>query len=230
MRFYRWALGDARREFQSGFPLLGRIQGSAALGFRTILESFPERQRWPLLRARVRRAHQRAMDLCEERTSGAEQNLLRRYALKFADVASHYSQMYQIEQAKAGPSSHFDKKALAALTFEKLAPICGKRAVRYSGYHWWHSRPCARWTIYTEIEIRHSSSSYQLRYHHDIAAPDDELQRICGNISFLLWLGIFPTEWNLIKRGDEENVAASLYGLCAHFMQAAPALLEGLSP
>jgi hypothetical protein len=230
VRFYKWAIEDARTELLAGFPLLGTIQGSQALGFRSTVDSFPERQRWGLVRARVKRGHERAVGICGESFSEAELELERRCHAQFGNVSSPLREMFHIEQDMAGPASRFDKRRLVALIRERLSPICGETSVKFSRYHWGHSILCAGWRIYTEIEVRDSSSSFQLTYHHDIEAPMDELARVGQNISFMLWMGIFPTEWNLLKRGDEEKAASALYGLCSHFMQAAPDLLEGLHP
>lgn len=219
--FYAWAMEEANREVRDDFPTLEMVKGSASWGARDYLKSLRPELRKPLMKALVKRVSRSAP------LTKLENRLLKGYLDLIADYSEPHRARYRAERFKSGlRSKGVDKKALAALSKDKLTAKCGEITVRYSAYHWVHSVLCQGWLVNTYVEVR--NSVYQLSYYHDVVSPLDELAILKSNVSALLWLGIFPTEWDLLGRGDEAAAANSLEQVCAHFIDSLAGLLAEL--
>jgi hypothetical protein len=70
--------------------------------------------------------------------------------------------------------------------------------------------------------------NFDLSYFHSIVEPGTTTD-LKNLISLNRWLGTGETQWSMLTEADESEAAQSISVLCAHFLQAAPELLRGLS-
>src|SRR2546428_355874 len=63
VRYYRWALDDARREVQADFPLLRTVRSALPIRAVAYLEPFSETERLAKMTSLVKRSHRRAVSL-----------------------------------------------------------------------------------------------------------------------------------------------------------------------
>jgi hypothetical protein len=119
-------------------------------------------------------------------------------------------------------------KRLRACIIEALKPTLDQEYEDWGDWREW--RYCKRagpWYLMTYVDV--GGQGQQLSYEHSIVVP----QRVClvEGVSILSWLGIAgQTDWQELDDSDAESTAEALARIVAHFMEAAPKLLEGLTP
>jgi hypothetical protein len=219
VRYYRWALRDARREVEQGFPFLRAMrQGYHARKVMTLMERLPKADQFRLARALVRRAHPDALALTGESWRAQESAWVQRYLdVRLADPSTRRT---------------LDSRWFGRLLKEALAPVCGPPEPLSGQTVWRHDTPVGAWVVHTVVAI---GGRRQLTYSHDIDAGRErylreglELQRF---ISLISWLGIASTTaWDQLTVRAAPEAAAALARLCAHFLRVAPRLLAGLTP
>jgi len=79
VRYYRWALDDARREVQEGFPLLRGVKSTLVIRALGFLESFAEVERPRVATSLVKRSHRRAVGLTADSWGPEEEQVNRDY-------------------------------------------------------------------------------------------------------------------------------------------------------
>jgi hypothetical protein len=229
VRFYRWALADARREVEAGFPLLATIKGRLAQAFLANAGTLSPPDRLRLAIACVKNAHRRAAALAGESLSEEERALGRAYVAAIPRIE------LPEERARRGPQgSHWsrpwDRSGLLALVRSELAPRLGAGIEPPGRPHaWrWDSR-VGRWTVRTLVDV--SSFWPCVACFHSIDEADAEPRRLVDGTGILEWLGIaLRTWWDLLLDGDLPEAARSVRLVSEHFLAAVPDLLEGLDP
>ena len=79
LRYYRWSVADAQREFEQHLPLLRLVKGPSALASLQYLESLAADERQALMLAFVKQTNGRALELLGEKLSSYEQEMLSHY-------------------------------------------------------------------------------------------------------------------------------------------------------
>jgi hypothetical protein len=223
--FYRWALQDFAREAAQGLPMISSIKGETAQRFIEIWESLSAEEREILSVALVKRVHPEACALTGEFITSPEQCIIERYL----SLASHQSELGSeilgVRLSGQGPVKTLSRSKCAAGIKRELKTVLGNA-------HSWKGAPndfnyhtrIGPWLISTHVRGRQPPSYF----HRIIAAGHVYLHEGVTNV--LSWLGIGGLVWDLILDDDDAAGAAiSMAVLCAHFINGAPKLLEGLS-
>ena len=222
LRFYGWALRDARREFEQGFPFLNRIRSNVAVAFVDFVKKLPQDD-WAIFRdALIKRTHHGALVLMGEKMMPTEEELLERFRAAMLastmDVEDLRGKMPTDERRAAN-------KKLKKLLTEKLGTVLGESRENWGGGVWRYRSTQCGWLFDTYVDL---GGRFQLRYDHVLSARDHvPLQ---SNISILTWMGIGQTSWAGMQESDIADAADCLAALCSHFVAALPQLLSGLSP
>lgn len=226
MRYYRWALGDFRREIQEDFPFLRRIKGRASLRLLAAMEPLRREEQIRFSVALVKRFHPQALEVTGEYSTIEENELIRGYVDSIL-VPTRKEQEIDRQIQEGSLRLEVNKKELADLIKAELQPILGSPSEVWGPGEWWYVTPIANWSVRTSVNVA-GKSGYQLDYHHrvGIVAPPRYLVQWT---SVLSWLGISSqTIWDLLTKSDASEAARTLALLCSHFIQAVPGLLEGL--
>ena len=104
----------------------------------------------------------------------------------------------------------------AALSKE-LFPILGNSVQSFRGNVERYSTPVGKWKLHTWVDTGKRYS--QFSYNHTVTARQNV--DLTEGMSILVWLGIAPTDWDLLTNDADIRSAAKLVAeLCAHFIVA----------
>ena len=115
-----------------------------------------------------------------------------------------------------------------ALVKEELRPILGQGEAFSMKHEWRYRTPIGPWILETYIDV--GGSVHQPAYSDNIRTRPPRPFK--DGLSLLGWLGFGGghTTWSQLTAPDVAAAAKALMRICAHFMNAAPALVSGLSP
>jgi hypothetical protein len=214
LRYYRWALQDARRELAQNFATIRAIPNLKTRWFLQFAQNLSAADVATFCEALVRRAHAKAAQFLGEPPSGRESALLDRFLHQPRD--SHPRQL-------APAAGAISKAQLRKLLRAALAPHLGA-ADNARAAEWSYAFPCGSWTIRTNLD---TGGSRQFGYWHTIEAHEQVL--LADQISFLGWLGLSSTDWRYLTEPEVPPAVDALVALCRRFLGAAPELLAGLT-
>ncbi len=232
VRFYRWALRDARRELKAGFPLLRRIRSRTVLGFLAYATSLPRARRSRLVVALVKRWHENAARLTGDRLSADEAALVDGLLDVDLDAVLPGEEEYVKWRVKDPSRVRVDRTRLLARVQAAVDPVLGGsgRPLHGSAHLWLWETPIGPWTLRTSVDV--GGRTFQLRYWHTLGAFGSQPSLLSPGTAIAGWLGIEGdyTEWDRLTEAEAADAAAHLARLCQHFLTAASRLVEGLSP
>jgi len=245
VRYYRWALDDIHREVREGFPLLRSIKSSLPMRAVAFLESFSDDDRLRAATALVKRFHPRAIELTGDSFGAAEREVDEGYRAA-ARIPRPEEEWYRQAMLNNPAELRIDRRRFLSAVKAELAPVLG--AGEPFSTDWRYDTPLGPWTLTTLVDV--GGSVHQLMYTQTIVhsrasaggapAPQRPAAGAAGaaaprplkeGLSACAWLGIAgQTDWNRLVESDTPAAARSLARVCAHFLEALPALLAGLSP
>jgi|SRR5882672_1646209 len=247
VRYYRWALDDIRREVRESFPLLRSIKSSLPMRAVAFLESFSDDDRLRAATALVKRFHPRAIELTGDSFGAAEREVDEGYRDAMR-IARPEEEWYRQAMLNDSARLRIDRRRFLAAVKAELAPVLGAGEPFSSTREWRYDTSLGPWMLTTLVDV--GGSVHQLMYTQTIVhsrasaggapAPRRPAARTAGaatrrplkeGLSACAWLGIAgQTDWNRLVESDTPAAARSLARVCAHFLEALPALLAGLSP
>ena len=216
LRFFRWAIGDARREVGEGLRLIRSIKGASALRAAAYLGRLSPSEQVEVLEALTKRFHPRASAASDALTA-RQVALIEKKDLAMREMVP--PEVSRQSTQEGAPMSTSRLKTLAKRHLASLGEIVPLTS-RVSQY----DQRVGPWTVHTMVNV--GSPCYYVQYIRAAgAAPLQE------SISVLAWLGVTAqTTWDLARAGDEEQTVEAIVNACSHFLAAAPALLEGIEP
>ena len=226
VRYYRWALADARREVQEAFPLLRGVKSTLVIRALGFLESFAEVDRPRVATALVKRFHGRAVGLTAD-SGGPEEEQVNRDYQDSMRILGPEEEWHREALLHHPGTLRLDRARFLTAVKAALAPPLGDGEPFSSQHDWRYATSLGPWTLVTLLDV--GGRVHQLAYTQTIRAADPrplhEGLSICG------WLGLGgQTAWDQLTEADAPSAAPSLARICAHFLRAAPALAAGLSP
>lgn len=230
-RYYFWALEDWEREISENYALVRSVRDSVASRTVRIMESLnSDEQRRSMAIALAKRARDpEVLIRCSHRLTERDKKL----AQLFMDMFERESWREASKIPLGGFPQRLDQEKLNRKKFKQciigaLSPILGENYEDWGDWEEW--RYCNRagpWQVITSIDV--GGQYHQLCYGHDIIASEHVY--LAQNINLLRWLGIgSQTQWQFLLASDAEPTAEALARIVAHFMEAVPRLLEGLTP
>src|SRR5579883_2929422 len=239
LRYFAWALEQARYEAEQDFPNLRIIEHPAVYCLLEFCETKSIADRVTLLHSLVRAAHEYAMTLKGDSLSKSELALLREYqgkdygrgkigmitglgSRKYPELVRRYlSDKRRPEQVIASLAAAFPKK-------DRVYEKDGNLQI---------SQKISGWFVTTSFGS--SAGAIKLRFGHEISVfPNGEghVHYCLGRkimpshgISIIDWLGISAdTEWHCLPPGSLEDLGLKIAKIAKNFLSAAPQLLEGI--
>jgi len=236
LKFYRWALEDAQREFSSGFPFLSRLKSSTAVDFLTFAERLSPSERDVLQVCMVKRFHEEGAFLAGDKLSPEEGKLIERFLKRNVEcsgslgpvmVLSHSEAKRAKELASESKKYEIERGKLRAVLKEKLGPaVVGHMETREkTSTEWRYSTSVGKWQVHTAVDT--GARVFQLSYSQMVSLRPDA--RLIEHASILSWLGIAgQTYWNLLTDADVPEAAELLTDLSAHFIGAVSKIEQDL--
>lgn len=221
VRYYRWALDDARKEVTNSMPLLRSLNTTLALRAVALLDALDDADRQVAATGLVKRFHPRAVEITREALTPAETFHVRRW--ESASVTP--TQIEHTLREDLRTRGRVSKAGLVRAVQHRLGGIFGRPPEQITADVRRWVTGFGAWEVQTWVDV--GGRRHQLLYEHKISrAPSYRLQE---RISFLAWMGIAgQTHWDLLGLSNEEKAAASLTEVCSRFMTAVPALVDNL--
>jgi hypothetical protein len=216
VRLYRWALRQWEGEIQSGFAILEKVRGNAAVKALGLFRSLPHDERVTLARAMTKRFHKEACDLLRDPLTVDEARLL-----GWADTTRITSASHQRPTRLT--------KSLRRSVIEQLHDALGFLGAPESlsgRSEWLYVAQFGGWRIVTLVAAadRFGDCSYSHTIESMGGTP------IARYLSLLSWLGISSeTKWRVADEGHAAEASTAIAMLCRYFLDAAPLLLNGLT-
>jgi hypothetical protein len=236
-RLYNWALEEWRQEISQDFPFLREMEKRKVVGVHEVLEimkTFEKDQQWLMARALVLHMFRHFSASLSDRLTERDKQLLelsrdmRRKIQGDEDASAYFKWLAAKNKLK--------KPKLRKYIINTVGPILGEKNKEWSSpSEFVYLTPIGPFLIMTRIDT--GGRSNQLSYHHtivDAGYPDAIVSKqtpkppLCNLSSW--WGVVVPPIWDNLLDEDAEPVAKLLAEIIAHFMNAAPKLLEGLTP
>lgn len=229
-RYYRWAKEDWKRELLDDFPFLRSIKGEIAGTAIRIIEALDNERRCSMAGALAKRGKSpKLLFRWGDPLTKDDEQFIKLYLDKYEE--DRHREARKILPGmfpKRADRKSLRRRKLKQYIIKALSSVLGENYEDWGDWeeYRYHSI-IGPWRIVTYIDV--GGQSHQLCYHHDIEASEHVY--LAQGISVLRWLGIASqTDWQCLYDSDAESTAQALAKMIAHFMDAAPKLLEGLSP
>jgi hypothetical protein len=234
LKFYRWALKDAQREYSEEFPLLRRIKSTVILDYVDFVSKLSPDEKRILRVGMVKRVHAEGALLAGDKLTEREDELIERYLKRNIEhdrllgpvrVASEAAAKRWEKLSSGSKEYQIDRQKLRAALKKGLSPTLGERIETFgSNLEWAYPTPVGRWTVYTWVDT--GGRLAQLSYHHTVSlAPHVYLVE---RTSILSWLGIPGTYWDLMTNADIPHAVESVALLSSHFIKAMSKIEQAL--
>ena len=158
VRYYRWALDDARREVRGNFPLLRAVKSGLVMRAVAYFESLADDERLRAATALVKRSHRRAGELTGD-PEGAEDEAIDRDYRSAARIARPEEESYRQTLLHEPDKLTIDRGRFLATVKAQLAPVLGAGAPFSTKHEWRYETTFGPWTLATLIDVRGQRSS-----------------------------------------------------------------------
>jgi len=228
-RFYRWSLADWQREITQDYPLLRSPKLAGARYAVAIMESLRTERRWRMAQALAKRSQQKdTLSRCSDDFTEEDKRLEQ----FFFDAMQNARTLEALNRPiiALNPTAYLKKlnrRGFRKIITQFLSPVLGQAYEDWGSGEWRYRTMVGPWHVVTYIDT--GGRYHELNYDHCIIFSDT--LRLYEGASLLHWLGIMSqTMWEDLDDSEAESAAGSLARIIAHFMDAVPKLLEGLSP
>lgn len=225
IRYYRWASVYLQREFEEDFPLLRMIKSGTVLSYLEYLKNRPRDEQYAIATALQKRCHRRALELAGQKLTASEEKMISEYLEKGALTLTPFEEsIWDRRLDGKGPvkkltRGRFIKQASQELSLLSIPLEKNRRDADLIG-----RIRVGVWTVNFTFFLGQPP-----RIEHYIS--HDLYFTLKERIHVLSWLGISSgLIWDLLITDEDGNEAAkSMRIATAGFLEAAPALLDGLT-
>lgn len=232
-RYYFWCLEEWKYELKENLLRLKETEIWFSKEVVSILNEIPSDEVWNLCKALVKRFFADKLVFWKESFTEQDQKYVQIYfdmldKKKGGNIANYSSKEEFLGDLKGRILQKTPRKVVRKKVVESLYTVLGDISEKHGTVEWVYETEIGPWKLYTWIDT--GGRSRQLGYNHSIMHTVTD--RLIENTSFLSWLGICggETMWNNITNDNIDQVVSSLTNLVAHFVNAAPKLLEGIKP
>jgi hypothetical protein len=222
-RYFTWAHEELDRELACDLGRVRLVKGADTARVLTVLGDLPAGERARAVQVLFRRAHRPAVARRGEAFSEEEEGLFRAFRQRVALTLS---------AAELAPGAESLKRAeLRKALKAELSKALGKAVHVFGGREEWrYTARIGDWLVQTDIDT--GGNTRQAEYRQRVVpAAHEDAPALLEPVSLLNWLGLGgTTTWDILAAGEAEWAAQAMAGFCSHFLDAAPALLEGLRP
>ena len=228
LRCYDWALEDLKREIDQSFPFLRTVTECRVHSWIAIIEELDNEQKRILSRLLVKKQYYQVVERIP--ATSDDEVIYRQF---FIRVIRMPIEPWETPDPSKGDISPINLRHLASRIIERLNPILGDRIERFNEMEWSHVTPMGDWSVKTRISI-YNLRKPEIHYEHRVSRADQTRPLVRSwlepRYSFARNLGLGENVWRVNYEYELEPVAESLATLCAHFIDAFPRLVQGISP
>jgi hypothetical protein len=213
VRYYQWALKEARNEWVNDFGRLRSLSGAFAQEAVLMFDSLEKGEQWDVFQALVKKFHPLALTASGEFMTDHEEKLFQ-WALEWRRRSS--------PQERAPGRKPMKRRLFVSATRKRLAQVLGTSHEIFNSQTDYYQTPVDSWSLGTFVDF-----GKPLSYHHNVTVKSGE--QLGAFISVLSWLGIAgQTSFDLVTEGEEDAAAEICAGFCADFLMAVKDLVSGL--
>ena len=229
VNYYQWAKHEYQREIEEGFPLLSRLRCTFSLRTYEFMVALPEDQQHVFALARTKHSNPEAAELCGERITAAEQELLASYrqrsaieypvvgVIRYGGPCKSERDIIEAIDRKELSAQHSNKVFRAAVLARVTEALGRVEIDQFETIK--HVAGGDDWRITTSISLK---GKFPLRYTQYLTGR----RNLSLETSFLRWMGIMgDTYWDLITTDVTEEAIGQLVSLCKKFISEGPLLL-----
>jgi hypothetical protein len=147
LRYYQWALEDARREIRDDFPLLRTIKGWTVRRLLARMDSLPEENRLRFGEALVKRFHAQALAIQGETLSAQERALIRDFLDNL--ITSLPGELEFNRDLRLGIVRLVKRRALVKLVRQAITPVLGDECEVWGPNVWRYTTSVNGWPLHT---------------------------------------------------------------------------------
>jgi hypothetical protein len=170
------------------------------------------------------------LEQCRQRLRSDERVLVRLYMDRLdGEMWKEAAATIPADRFPVGPRpKKLKRRKLKQCIVKALARVLGEEYEDLGDWEVWRYATLAGpWKVHTFVDV--GGQGHQLTYGHSIIVS--ERVRLYEHISLLSWLGIASTTgWEGLADSDAEPTGERLAKIVGHFIEAAPKLLESLTP
>jgi len=222
-----WAMKHWMSEIRGGYPLLRAVSEQIVL---EIMESLSADERISFGGALAKRGYPAELLSAWGYPLSTKERKFQNLYLNMIEgiVSGRLTLKKPRGRVSAETLSQKQRRRLKAAIVKALNPVLGAECENWGGWkEWRYCTPVGPWQVVTYVDI--GGGCHELCYEHDVIAAEDAY--LAENVNLLRWLGIASqTQWHGLSDSDIEPTARSLAKIIAYFVNAAPTLLDGLSP
>jgi len=223
LRFYSWALEQARREVLAGFPTLRAVKSTSVFKFLHYLRDWSPDQQLRFVSALLKR-HLPGAQLAGEVLTAAEKALIQPWMQPVIVLLTPQEQVI-VEQRLSGKFKKASAKKVARGVIPIVEKVLGADVEILPGNQERRYRvQVSGWNLYTDLDFGGRTA---LKHSHTIGTRIT--RPLAEHFSYLTCFG-FGAFWEDLAEDDIPQAAEVLSKMCSIVLEAAPKLLSGLSP
>ena len=230
VRYFQLALEDFQREIDQGFPYLRTVTDRRVQFWIVIFEGLANEQKQTLSRALVKKQFYQIAERMGNPYTHEDEIIYEQF---FAHVIRMPMLPRETPDPSKGDITPINLRRLASRIIERLNPILGDQLERFNEMEWAYVTPMGDWSVKTRVSI-YNPRKPEIRYEHRVGRTDYTWRPVWAwlepRFSFARNLGLGENVWRVDYEYELEPVAESLATLCAHFIDAFPRLVQGISP
>jgi len=223
LRFYAWALEQARGEIFAGFPILRALKSINVLKFLHHVRNWSPDEQFAFVSALLKR-HLPGARLAGEVLTPAEEALIHPWLHPVVLLLTPQEELI-VEQRLSRRLKKASTRKVARGVVPVVEKVLGADVeILPGGQERCYRVQICGWNVYTYLDFGGSTA---LKYFHTIGTSTT--RRMAQLFSYLTCFG-FGDFWDFLTDDDIPQVADVLSKMCSIVLEAAPRLLSGLSP
>jgi len=233
LHYFDWCVSQIHFAANDNFRMLKQIEGYYSGILSDFVDAFGASEGARLCLAHLKKSSSRVLELRGEAMTTSDQESLAR----FADFSRVGGVIMRVPSARhkllldtgTDSTDTVETTALRRFLVEYLSVVLGAPIRRGAREFLEFRTNISDWVIFTNISAEEGSRRCTLRYSHTISARSSlDAEVIGASISYLAWLGLPATEWDVLASHDLRQIASSLRDFVDVFLRAAPTLLKGI--
>ena len=227
IRCYEWVLEDFQREIDQDYPYLRTVAERRVQSWIVLFEGLDNEQKRILSRLLVKRKFREVAPNVGASVTAEEEAICKQFASTLPVLPR------KAPDPNKGDVTPINVRRLASRIIECLNPILGEQLEHFNEMEWAYVTPMGDWSVKTRVSI-YNPQKPEIRYVHRVSHKDytkpPVMPWLRPSYSFACNLGLGENVWRVDYEYELESMADSLATLCAHFIDAFPRLVQGLSP
>jgi len=224
IRYYRWAREEFRREVEQEFPVLKKLKTRPSSLCLHWMARLSRENQFKFAEGLAKRFNREALQTTGESLDDWQTQMIKRYTDSYVALPDPRDVRPDIGAGKLKSR----RKGVLALVKRHVTQVLQQHPENCGGGTWRYTNPIGLLQLETHFDF--GGRSRLVEYSHTVVFT--RYHFLVHLASIQSWLGLGgATSWTAldIEESEEDEIARLIAELCAHFLNAAPILVEGLS-